>query len=213
MGPHGEGREWAARHAPIVLYPLNALVEDQLRRLRECIDSDQAHQWLDLRRDKNRILFGRYTGLTPVPGPRTKHKVQNLRDELTNMEDQWEEILNTGDESLRYFFANPYGGEMWSRWDTQATPPDILVTNYSMLNIMLMRDIEGGNGEDRLFERTKEWLASDSRRRFFLVVDELHSYRGTPGTEVAYLVRLLLHRLGLDRRPDQLQHSGHLGQR
>jgi hypothetical protein len=34
-------------------------------------------------------------------------------------------------------------------------------------------------------------------RRFFLIVDELHAYRGTPGTEVAYILRLLLDRLGL----------------
>ncbi len=37
------------------------------------------------------------------------------------------------------------------------------------------------------------------RTVFTLVVDELHMYRGTPGTEVAYLLRNLLHRLGLDR--------------
>ena len=156
------GRAARGQHAlcAIVLYPLNALVEDQLRRLRESIDGEGAHQWLDLNRNKNRILFARYTGLTPVPGHRTKTKVQNLRDELKEMEDQWEEVLKTGDESLRYFFANPFGGEMWSRWDTQATPPDILVTNYSMLNIMLMRHIEGG--ERGLFDRTKQWLAADS---------------------------------------------------
>jgi ATP-dependent helicase YprA (DUF1998 family) len=198
------GRAAKGQHAlrAIVLYPLNALVEDQLRRLRECVDGEGAHQWLDLHRGKNRILFGRYTGLTPVPGTRTKSKVQNLREELKDVEDQWEEVRKTGDDSLRYFSANPFGGEMWSRWDTQATPPDILVTNYSMLNIMLMRHIEGGDGG--LFDRTRDWLAGDARRRFFLIVDELHSYRGTPGTEVAYLVRLLLHRLGLAKRPDQL---------
>ena len=40
------------------------------------------------------------------------------------------------------FFPRLDGGEMWSRWDMQDAPPDILITNYSMLNIMLMRDIE-----------------------------------------------------------------------
>jgi hypothetical protein len=83
---------------------------------------------------------------------------------------------------------------MWSRWDMQDTPPDILITNYSMLNIMLMRQLE-----DPIFEKTRAWLEGDSgeERVFFLVVDELHSYRGTPGTEVAYVLRLLLERLGL----------------
>ena len=40
-------------------------------------------------------------------------------------------------------------------------------------------------------------------RIFHLVVDELHTYRGTAGTEVAYLIRLLLHRLGIS--PDSPQ--------
>ena len=60
-----------------------------------------------------------------------------------------------------------------------------------MLSIMLMRDADRG-----IFERTREWLKKDGSV-FHLIVDELHLYRGTSGTEVAYLLRLLLHRLGL----------------
>ena len=37
----------------------------------------------------------------------------------------------------------------------QDQPPDILVTNYSMLNIMLMRSLE-----DPMFEQTRAWLAT-----------------------------------------------------
>src|SRR5439155_6587201 len=37
------------------------------------------------------------------------------------------------------------------------------------------------------------------------VVDELHTYRGTPGTEVGYLLRALLHRLGLSPDSPQLR--------
>lgn len=81
---------------------------------------------------------------------------------------------------------------MWSRWDMQEHPPDVLITNYQMLNVMLMRSIEAG-----IFDKTKAWLESSEDHCFFLVVDELHTYRGTPGTEVAYLLRLLLERLGL----------------
>ena len=88
---------------------------------------------------------------------------------------------------------------MWSRWDMQDTPPDILITNYSMLNIMLMRSIESC-----IFDHTREWLASDSTRKFYLIIDELHAYRGTPGTEVAYILRLLLDRIGLNPNSDQL---------
>ena len=104
------------------------------------------------------------------------------------------------DPDIRYYFARVDGGEMWSRWDMQDTPPDILITNYSMLNIMLMRDIE-----DVIFAKTRDWLEASPQNVFFLVVDELHSYRGTPGTEVAYILRLLLDRLGLSPSSDQLR--------
>ena len=62
----------------------------------------------------------------------------------------------------------------------QDAPPDLLITNYSMLNIMLMRGIESG-----IFGATRQWLEADRNRIFHLIVDELHTYRGTPGTEVA----------------------------
>ena len=91
----------------------------------------------------------------------------------------------------------------------QDAPPDILVTNFSMLSVMLMRD-----ADSPLFQTTRDWLEADPWRKdgkgqpqnvFHLVVDELHLYRGTAGTEVAYLVRLLLHRLGLTPDSPQLR--------
>ena len=98
------------------------------------------------------------------------------------------------------FFQTLDGAEMWSRWDMQDHPPDLLITNYSMLNIMLMRSIEAG-----IFDQTRAWLAADHSRVFHLVVDELHTYRGTAGTEVAYLLRVLLDRLGLVPESEQLR--------
>jgi Lhr-like helicase len=92
------------------------------------------------------------------------------------------------------------GGEMWSRWDMQDHPPDVLITNYSMLNIMLMRSVEAS-----IFDQTKQWLQRDPANIFHLVVDELHTYRGTPGTEVAYLIRVLLDRIGLAPNSNQLR--------
>ena len=76
------------------------------------------------------------------------------------------------------------GGEMWSRWDMQDHPPDILITNYSMLDVMLLRETES-----QIFERTAAWLKEDGRHRFTIIVDELHMYRGTAGTEIAFLLR------------------------
>ena len=104
------------------------------------------------------------------------------------------------DPEYRHFYANPDGPESWSRWDMQISPPDILITNYSMLNIMLMRDIESP-----IFAATSEWLRASDDNVVTLVVDELHSYRGTPGTEVAYILRLLAMRLGLAPNSPQLR--------
>ena len=67
-----------------------------------------------------------------------------------------------------------------------------------MLNIALLRDVDSG-----LINHTRRWLEDSASHVFHLVVDELHMYRGTAGTEVAYLIRNLLLRLGLS--PDSSQ--------
>ena len=190
------GRHAQGRHAlrGMILYPLNSLVEDQLLRLRRTLDSPPVHQWLDAHRGGNRITFGRYTGAAPVSGrPDDDRAGARLRERLHDLERESREVRASrpADDELRYYFPDLDGGEMWSRWDMQETPPDLLITNYSMLNIMLMRQLEAG-----MFAQTREWLKASPAHKFFLIVDELHSYRGTPGTEVAYILRLLLQRLG-----------------
>jgi DEAD/DEAH box helicase domain-containing protein len=206
--------QWAHMNRPtalraLVLYPLNALVEDQLRRLRQTLDNDLIRAWLDTHRGGNRITFGRYTGLTPISGIEDRDRVARLKTELAAMDTAYQQIVAGvgASEDAKWYFANPDGSEMWSRWDMQETPPDILITNYSMLNIMLMRTIETS-----IFDDTRRWLESDPYRdtdrplhTFHLVVDELHAYRGTPGTEVAYILRLVLDRLGLAPESRQLR--------
>ena len=192
----------------LIVYPMNALVEDQLSRLRRALDSPEARRWLADNRDGNRIYFGRYNGATPVPGheyrkpnqsghqspdsPRIGRLVDAMRaaERAAQVADEYSQ--EPGKEGVRYFFPRLDGSEMRSRWDMQDAPPDILITNFSMLSIMLMRDADDG-----IFERTRQWLQKDGSV-FHLIVDELHLYRGTSGTEVAYLLRLLLHRLGLE---------------
>lgn len=97
-------------------------------------------------------------------------------------------------------FPNPLEHELLTRWDMVDSPPDILVTNYSMMNAILMRHQEGA-----LFAHTAEWLAQSSTNVFTLIVDELHLYRGTQGSEVALIVRNLLNRLGLEPDSPQLR--------
>ena len=77
--------------------------------------------------------------------------------------------------------------------------PDILITNYSMLEYMLMRPFERP-----VFQETARWLAQDGSQ-FLLVLDEAHMYRGARGAEVGFLLRRLRARLGINDRPDKLR--------
>ena len=195
-----ETRDAAVR--ALILYPMNALVEDQLTRLRRALDSVEARDWFSKNRKGNRIYFGRYNGVTPVAGREQKktgkpngEKIEELLKAMKQMQSSVdasiEHFNKTGNNDVRYFFPRLDGSEMRCRWDMQDAPPDILITNYSMLSIMLMRDVD-----KNIFDKTKAWLEKEDSI-FHLIVDELHLYRGTTGTEVAYLLRLLLERLGL----------------
>ncbi|WML48486.1 DEAD/DEAH box helicase [Neobacillus sp. PS3-34] len=233
----------------LILYPLNALVEDQLVRLRQALDSDQSREWFRQNRNGNKIYFGRYTGKSPVSGEISTQKMSELKKiigelsekekdvrsyyhDLTNslgknLDSKMIEIisselkeyettlqeskeLNTDlineiksklliklHEKLSYL-SKTSGAEMISRWDMQDAPPDIFITNFSMLNIVLTRQIE-----QNIFTKTREWLEKDTNNTFYLVLDELHAHRGTAGTEVSYIIKTLLNRIGL--KPDSPQ--------
>ena len=185
-----------ARRTPavraLVLYPTNALVEDQIGRLRRSI---RALANMDARA---KLWFGRYTSSTlgggaPPAGSKRKEQVAQTAKELRMIVAEYDRLAQSPHVSneLLAQFADPRRGEMLTRWDMVAAPPDVLVTNYSMLNAMLMRDLE-----EPLFETTRHWVSSGGV--FTLVIDELHLYRGTAGSEVAMIVRNLLGRLGLD---------------
>jgi DEAD/DEAH box helicase domain-containing protein len=190
----------------LLMYPLNALIEDQVSRIRKACDGLAARGWFTGERTGQRFWFGRYNSVTPVSGPQeSATKRSELKRRLNVMDVEWVRAEAAArarnDARILDYFQNPNGSEMWSRWDMQESPPDILITNYSMLNIMLMRSLE-----NNIFETTARWLREDRERRVFhLIVDELHSYRGTPGTEVGYLLRALLHRLELEPDSPQLR--------
>jgi hypothetical protein len=185
---------------------MNALVEDQMSRLRRALDSEAARAWFNENRNGNRIYLGRYNGATPIPGleyTRSRNpdraRIERLVRELSKADiaaqiaSEYREDLPEDDprRDVVNFFPRLDGSEMRCRWDMQDSPPDILISNYSMLSIMLMRE-----ADQPIFERTRQWLEQEGSV-FHLIIDELHLYRGTSGTEVAYLLRLLLNRLGL----------------
>lgn len=92
------------------------------------------------------------------------------------------------------FLTQPGDRELLTRHEMQEQAPDLLITNYSMLEYMLLRPIERP-----LFAQTRAWLAADPRNQFLLVLDEAHMYRGVGGAEVGLLIRRLLSRIGIGR--------------
>src|SRR5690606_23039438 len=63
-------------------------------------------------------------------------------------------------------------------------PPDILLTNYVMLELMMVRPSE------------RHFVERATGRLEFLIFDELHTYRGRQGADVAMLIRRLRQRSG-----------------
>src|SRR6266540_1547498 len=227
----------------IVLYPMNALVNDQLGRLRLLFGDprivDQFMQW-----SGRPARFARYTSRTLYPGvrhekkdqvrlaPIGKYYVDHLETALgqASFEQATAQKLVDELQSRGKWPAKPdlialfYGqqrkkGSRWrdaktgefkrcvtlardpellTRHEVQEWPPDVLVTNYSMLEYMLMRPLERP-----IFDRTREWLDENPDERLLLVVDEAHLYRGAAGAEVALLLRRLRTRVGIP--PDRLQ--------
>ena len=137
----------------LILYPMNALANDQRERLGEIA------QTLADARSSFRFTFGQYIGETP-------------EDEKDNA------------RNAREFIERRMAGELVLRSEMRATPPHILLTNYSMLEYLLLRP-----ADCKLFD--------DGRAQFwkFIVLDEAHQYRGARGIEMALLLRRVKQRL------------------
>lgn len=198
----------------LILYPMNALVNDQMTRLRRLFRDERVKQLFREASGRN-VQFGMYTSRTPFAGSPTKYKVERLNKIIQyylELEEKYPDIarqmekrgkwiakdLRRFKDSLKNigktFAVNPYDAELLARHEMYQTPPDILVTNYSMLEYMLLRPIERS-----IWQMTREWLQADERNSFLLILDEAHMYRGTSGAEVAYLIRRLQSRLGIPR--------------
>lgn len=74
----------------------------------------------------------------------------------------------------------PYDSELLSRDEIRESPPDILITNYVMLDLILTR-----------FEDKELFPEKYKGNLKYLVLDEIHTYSGNSGADVAGLVRRL----------------------
>lgn len=93
---------------------------------------------------------------------------------------------NYPDSEARPITVARYTGQEDSteRSKLAANPPDILLTNYMMLELILTRN-----------EEVDTQVVEHSMGLEFLVLDELHTYRGRQGADVAMLIRRLRQRL------------------
>lgn len=137
----------------LLLYPMNALANDQMKRLR------------DLFAPFPEVTFGRYVGATP-----------HERDQAVT-------------QFRQQHHAEPPPNELVDRESMKAAPPHVLLTNYAMLEYLLLRPadspfFDGGTG----------------RRWRFVVLDEIHVYDGARGAEMGMLLRRVRDRVHDSRR-------------
>lgn len=208
----------------IIMYPMNALVSDQISRLRRLIGDPQGKFVSIFRnvcgRDSRRPQFGMYTGRTPYPGPKPNttqdRKLEKTLRRVAFPQDEtqasyFEKLLKEGKIPSKYnmdeFLSGLYNSqhipneedaELITRFEMQQCCPDILITNYSMLEYMLLR-----NRERKIWDDTTKWLQKDKDNKLLFVIDEAHMYRGASGGEVALLIRRLFHKLGIKREQVQ----------
>lgn len=159
----------------ILVYPMNALANDQLFAR---LVPDLVHQLRDYG-----ITIGRYTGDTASNKSR--------RDLET-------EILGGEGSTMRDLFGNSIPSNwLLSRQEMLDHPPHVLVTNYAMLEHLLLLP-----HNSRLFDR------ADLR---YIILDELHIYSGAQATEVALLLRKLKNRYAPGRDVRCIGTSASLG--
>jgi ATP-dependent helicase YprA (DUF1998 family) len=211
----------------IILYPMNALVSDQLSRLRTFLGDPDAADIVSGHFGRT-VQFGKYTGQTPYHGvfdpdknnQRVSPVIRKTLDlKGTPLYDQLKEQGKIPAKDLKGFEK----GQTYSRFRTQPgdrelftrqemlTPrqnnpknpeninphggtPDVLVTNYSMLEYTLIRPLE-----QRMWRDTQAWLEADEENELLIVLDEAHLYRGAQGAEISLLLARLLRHLDIDR--------------
>lgn len=136
----------------LIIYPMNALANDQVERLRGLLC------------DYPEITYGSYTG-------QTKQKFTDAIIEYKKLNNE----------------EKPLANELISREQMKKTPPNILITNYAMLEYLMVRP------DDNVFfdgEYSENWK--------FIVLDEAHVYHGSTGIEVSMLLRRLKAKLPND---------------
>ena len=143
----------------VILYPMNALVNDQVDRL---------YEWL---RGQQKVSLFHFTGETP------EDKVRANQDAVP----QWDACRMRTRREARGLETHD-GRKIDITTSPRGPIPDIIITNYSMLEYMLCRP------QDAVFF---------GKALRTIVLDEAHLYTGTLAAEITLLLRRLLERCEL----------------
>jgi superfamily II DNA or RNA helicase len=148
----------------MILYPMNALVNDQIRRLRSIL------RW------ETEITFGKFTGETAHDEDVKAGKA----DDLENAFDDFATGMHDSYSALGFDDEGRITNEVATREKWRDSAAHILVTNYSMLERLLLQP------------HTSNLFGASWK---FIVLDEAHCYSGALGTEIAWLVRRVKRRV------------------
>lgn len=145
----------------IFLYPLNALMEDQKERLEKLLEGTE-------------LYYAVYNGELPNDIPSADdpnyEKVMRRIDSIRGVErdDQGREV------SVKYKHA------IATRMELRRHPANILLTNPTMLEYILLR-----NADNNLIQ-------PDAHSLRWIAIDETHTYTGAGAAELAMLLRRVL---------------------
>lgn len=158
----------------VIIYPLNALVNDQLA------------EWERMLRNHPRITFARFTGQTPDSQLKYVERIRDAeREKLADKGLTQRQLQQEVERQLTEQLKRDLPNRLNHREAIRATPPQVLITNFSMLEYLLERPIDAPIFKNAHLK--------------FLVLDEAHAYRGVQSTEIAFLIRRVKDRLGLER--------------
>jgi hypothetical protein len=87
------------------------------------------------------------------------------------------------------FDCDPLPNELICRDQMRDRPPHILLTNYAMLEYLLLRPVD-----------TKLFDGPTGQHWRFIILDEVHVYNGAQGAEIAMLLRRVRDRVNMTKR-------------
>ncbi len=125
------------------------------------------------------------------PAPRTRAIIIYPMNALANSQlEEVRKFLDNAGSASSCVTVERYTGqeETATRERIASNPPDILLTNFMMLELILTR-----------YETVDRRVVEHCAGLEFLVLDELHTYRGRQGADVALLVRRLRERFKAHR--------------